>query len=383
VYAKNQAALPTAWRGQMAATKEAMVEEFRRLQGQCGTDLPHLQKRWTAFMTEHKDEMPRGLVKMTQTSLESPFEPDTDLGNPHPGGGTYDVLHPNGKSVKQPMRGWRYSKEAMDRLLAGDLIAFGKDETKIPRKKKRLLDDLTGKLPSIINDFTVNNDITRLFPEAQSVLFPYPKPSELEEYLLSFVADKDALILDPFGGSGTTAHAVMRLNKKDDGDRRFIIIERGNLANNDEYAVELTSERIRRARTVDGLPGGLTFLRVGEEINDDAWAKMQRDEVAGVIRQSDPAGKGRGLRKVDGRYVVGASSRKQAVCLHWGGGDGGAVSRDVLRGMFEEVAELGLKLPMRVYGITCDVAETDDFTFHQLPFEVEVLLGHGPSDGAA
>jgi adenine-specific DNA-methyltransferase len=43
--------------------------------------------------------------------------------------------------------------------------------------------------------------------------------------------------------------------------------------------------------------------------------------------------------------------------------------------MFEEVATLGLRLPMRVYGTTCEVAETDDFTFCQLPDEVRVLLG--------
>lgn len=68
-----------------------------------------------------------------------------------------------------------------------------------------------------------------------------------QRYLLSFAAPKDGLILDCFAGSATTAHAAMRLNKKDGGTRRFIMIEEGNPS--DKYATTLTAERLRRDRT--------------------------------------------------------------------------------------------------------------------------------------
>lgn len=383
-YAKNRDMVPSPWQGQMSGMKESLLIEYARLKTEAGEDLEAIQRGWTRFIRARKSEMPSGLAMYALADDRCAYR-GTSLANPHPGGYTYEVRHPvTDLPTKRPLLGWRCSRDTMNQHLANGRILFGRDETTVPQYKRYLDDELTGKLPSIIEfrGQEAADEMKRLFPENPKV-FKYPKPTALETYLLSFVADKDALILDPFGGSGTTAHSVMQLNARDGGERRFIIIERGNQANNDEYAVELTAERIKRARTVDGLPGGFTFLRVGDEINDEGWAQMQRDEVARVIRQADPSGKGRGLRRINGRYVVGANSRRQAVCLNWGGEDAGAVSREVLRAMFEEVAELGLRLPMRVYGVTCDVAETDDFVFCQLPDEVKALLGYDRTECAA
>jgi adenine-specific DNA-methyltransferase len=57
------------------------------------------------------------------------------------------------------------------------------------------------------------------------IKFTFPKPVGLISYLISMVADKSALVLDSFAGSGTTAHAVLQLNKSDDGTRRFILVQ--------------------------------------------------------------------------------------------------------------------------------------------------------------
>jgi adenine-specific DNA-methyltransferase len=383
-YAKNRDRVPSSWRGQMSAMKERLLAEYANLKAAANGDSGKLSRGWKSFLRSHKSEIAPGLLMYADADLHAPYQ-GTSLANPHPGGYDFDVYHPaTGLPAKRPLLGWRCAPETMTRLLSQERVIFGADEGTVPRYRRYLDDDVTGKLPSIIemSSQSASEEMKRLFPENPKV-FKYPKPSALEAYLLSFVADREALVLDPFGGSGTTAHAVMQLNARDQGERRFIIIERGNQANNDEYAVELTAERIKRARTVDGLPGGFTFLRVGDEINDEGWAQMQRDEVARVIRQADPSGKGRGLRRINGRYVVGANSRRQAVCLNWGGEDAGAVSREVLRAMFEDVAELGLRLPMRVYGVTCDVAETDDFVFCQLPDEVKALLGYDRTEIAA
>lgn len=85
--------------------------------------------------------------------------------------------------------------------------------------------------------------------EGMGLSFDYPKPVELIGYLLSLYTPHNGLILDSFAGSGTTAHATLRLNDHDEGSRRFILVELG------DYAESLTAERVRHAIKVDN--GGL------------------------------------------------------------------------------------------------------------------------------
>ena len=72
-------------------------------------------------------------------------------------------------------------------------------------------------------------------------IFKYSKPVKLIETIINFIkTDKDAIILDSFAGSGTTGHAVLNLNKKDKGNRKFILLEM------EKYANEITAERIKK-----------------------------------------------------------------------------------------------------------------------------------------
>ena len=72
-------------------------------------------------------------------------------------------------------------------------------------------------------------------------LFSTPKPIQLIDRILELTATKkDAIILDSFGGSGTTAHAVLAQNKRDGGNRKFLMVEM------EDYADKLTAERVRR-----------------------------------------------------------------------------------------------------------------------------------------
>ncbi len=76
---------------------------------------------------------------------------------------------------------------------------------------------------------------------ATADVFDTPKPVELIERICELVDQPDALVLDSFAGSGTTAHAVLKANVKDGGTRRFILVE------GEAYADTLTAERLRRA----------------------------------------------------------------------------------------------------------------------------------------
>jgi hypothetical protein len=91
------------------------------------------------------------------------------------------------------------------------------------------------------------------------VSFRYPKPVGLISYLISMVADKNAIVLDSFAGSGTTAHAVLVANERDQGNRRFILVQLPYESDDQQAAGFRISERITAKRVrvaIEGLTGG-------------------------------------------------------------------------------------------------------------------------------
>jgi adenine-specific DNA-methyltransferase len=92
--------------------------------------------------------------------------------------------------------------------------------------------------------------------------FDYPKSLTLIQYLISIVNGNDFIVLDSFAGSGTTAHAVLNLNKKDNGNRKFIIIEMMDYINN------ITAERVKAVvngyAEIEGTGGSFNFYQLGQ-----------------------------------------------------------------------------------------------------------------------
>ena len=108
--------------------------------------------------------------------------------------------------------------------------------------------------------------------------FDFPKPPELIEFLVSQHPKEDALVLDSFAGSGTTAHAVLDANKRDGGDRRFILVEM------EDYADRLTAERVRRVIKGYDFTGTQKSELLRERLN---WRAIERandlvDKVQGI-----------------------------------------------------------------------------------------------------
>lgn len=118
-------------------------------------------------------------------------------------------------------------------------------------------------------------------------LFDYPKPVDYITFLLNIVNDKDAIILDSFAGSGTTAQAVLNLNKQDGGKRKFILVELG------DYADTVTAERVRRVmsgygegkNTVEGTGGSFDFYELGETIFDPVSGNLNDNADTEQIRR--------------------------------------------------------------------------------------------------
>lgn len=98
--------------------------------------------------------------------------------------------------------------------------------------------------------------------------FDTPKPPRLIERILQIASNPNSIILDSFAGSGTTAHAVLNMNKQDGGNRKFILVEMG------DYAESITAERVRRVingygegnKAVEGTGGGFSFYELGEAL---------------------------------------------------------------------------------------------------------------------
>lgn len=103
---------------------------------------------------------------------------------------------------------------------------------------------------------------------AMGLRFPFPKPLALLEYLLSLVDDPQAIVLDSFAGSGTTAHAVMHMNARDGGARRWLLVELDAAIARDVTAPRLRQVidgyRDTRGRPVAGLGGGFDICTLAE-----------------------------------------------------------------------------------------------------------------------
>jgi len=113
--------------------------------------------------------------------------------------------------------------------------------------------------------------LLKLILEDSGKTFDYPKPVSLIKRLIYMAMDVDETILDSFAGSGTTAHAILDLNKEDGGNRKFILVEM------EDYADTITAERVRRVikgvpaakdeNLKAGLGGSFTFCNLGKEIS--------------------------------------------------------------------------------------------------------------------
>ena len=117
--------------------------------------------------------------------------------------------------------------------------------------------------------------------------FDTPKPPRLIERILQIAGDNNTLILDSFAGSGTTAHAVLNMNKADGGHRKFILVEMM------DYADSITAERVKRVirgygegkNAVEGTGGNFSFydlgepLMIGDVLNENVGIEKIREYV--------------------------------------------------------------------------------------------------------
>lgn len=158
--------------------------------------------------------------------LAAPDKPETRSHRP--------LIHPvTGLPTPVPPMGWRASDSTMDTFLNDGLIVFGKDEKRIPRFKRFL--DETGTqtpYPSFVQvRMPGSNHLKQIVGDSR---FPFPKDHTVLMRWFRMIVPNDAVILDFFGGSGTTAEAVVRLNAEDGGTRQAILVTNNELSKADD-----------------------------------------------------------------------------------------------------------------------------------------------------
>jgi len=360
-YAKRVDAIPDRWQG-TSRSKQWLLDKYQQLKGQ-EPDHAKLEKMWqaairaqrTAYKTAVAESRPDDEVELGRMDRfrfineNGPWAKDWHLENPKPGGYDYPIYHPVTKlPCRKPPKGYRHPWETMQQLLADDRIVFGKDHTETAQLR-RYLQDAGDSLRSVINiPGRLGADRLAILIPNGAERFPHPKPVELLESLISAAGDFDALVLDPFAGSGTTADAVLRLNQKDGGARRFIMIEEGEPR--DRFCRTLTAPRVKAVLEKDQIDSGFIFERAGRKLDKEAILELEREAITNLVVQTDPTGVGRGIQKIAANYVIGFNARREALCLCWNGRIHSTVTRDVLRAMYIEAKELDLNVPLRVYG---------------------------------
>lgn len=237
-YCKNRN-LQNNWKRTGQAAK-SIIEKYKELLAQ-ELSISEIQKELRKWIKANKDNLPQ-VAHYNNVDNKGVYSSSSNSSNPHPGGYTYDIIHPiTGLACPKPQNGWRWPQSTFIAYDKDGEIEWGKDHTTQPHVKKRI-ETATDYLRTLI--YEDNRGTTLALAEifGGKKVFDNPKPQKVLQRVLDFASDKTATILDFFAGSGTTLHATIQLNADDDGHRKCILVTN----NENNICEEVTYERNKR-----------------------------------------------------------------------------------------------------------------------------------------
>lgn len=250
-YAKNKI-IQSNWERESEAAQK-IIKQYHLIKRE-KSDLNEIQNELRKWIKAHKDELPQ-VTHYNNVDEKGVYSSSSNSSNPHPGGYMYDILHPKtGLPCPKPQNGWRWPETTFWGYANAGEVEWGKDHTTQPHIKKRI-DTSVEYLRSII--YEDNRATTKMLSDLMDgkKVFDNPKPLNVITKIIDYVTDNNDFILDFFSGSATTAHAVMKINAEDSGQRKFIMVQIPEQTDerSEAYKVgyknicEIGKERIRRA----------------------------------------------------------------------------------------------------------------------------------------
>lgn len=220
----------TTWR-QRKEGLDQIYKIYNKLKKQYKDDYSTIEKELKQWYKELPKSSPaKAHDHYKRVDEKGIFFPD-NISWPGGGGPKYEVIHPiTGKPVKTPSRGWVYSTpEKMKEMIEEGLVVFGEDENKVPCIKSYLINNEYSAPYSVIYQ-----DGRAATKRLRAILgindFGYPKDENVVSETLSSWTNDQSVFLDYFAGSGTTAHGVISMNRKDAGHRKYVLVEMGDHA---------------------------------------------------------------------------------------------------------------------------------------------------------
>lgn len=292
VYARSLATLRetgVVWREPHPGAQE-IWEKYVRLREEHGADDEAVQKTlrdwYGGLLNSHPS---KALSRYKWVDEYGPWR-DRDISWPGGGGPKYKVLHPvTKKACKVPDAGWRFSTpEAMQEQIRRGLVVFREDHTKPPFRKAHLKPvPLETQEDSPLNGEEEANVGMRVMPSViykqsqvavkylrdlmEGKIFDNPKDHEVLARFVEYVTSKNDLVMDFFAGSGSTAEAILNLNKRDGGERRFI------LAQLPEPTPEKSAAREAGYDNIADIGKG-RIRRVIKKLNEEDEGKLRVDD---------------------------------------------------------------------------------------------------------
>lgn len=201
--------------------------------------------------------------------------------------GNYPITTPSGRVIiPSDSRSWITNEETFKQLVSEGRIWFGKTGSNVPRIKTYLSEVQQGSVCKTIwfrsevgDTQEGTRDLKQVF-EGKGV-FTSPKPLKLLQRVLELATTQESIILDFFAGSGTTGHAVMKLNAEDGGSRRFILCTN----NENNICREVTYERIKRVIDKEGYAASLKYFKVDYIPVSERMYYEYSDELLAHIRE--------------------------------------------------------------------------------------------------
>lgn len=223
------------------------------------------------------------------TSMPATKQADSTRNPQHPNWRFYTPLHPStGLPCPHPKSGWKFAyeddenspdKRSFKALERDQRIAFGEDEKKVPRIKRMLHEVETNVGKSVFRDYSDGEKQTSaLF--GKSGVFLAPKHTDFVSRFILQGSKANSIILDCFGGSGSTAHAVINVNRLERSKRKFVTIEVNRyfdtiIVPRLKKAFSASAWAAGKAKIIDG-PGG--FMRVQQlEQYEDTLENLDSD----------------------------------------------------------------------------------------------------------